>query len=116
MSMLESPVNGYVVEARKLILAIMPDAREKFQELLNENDDFELSDFIQENLMPGMPVPTSVYTLSDEDTAGKDMELGETYVIFDEDVLYELVVKSSTELLQTQIGEVPKEQNWIVYG
>lgn len=116
MSMKEDAVRGYVIEVSKLILAVMPQHQKRFKELLTEGCDGDIADFLNKHSKPGLPTPVSVYTVTDEDTPGDEMQSGETYAIYDLTDLYELLPKSELHNLQTQIGEIPRKQEWIVFG
>ena len=116
MSNREWPVSGYVVPLIEIGGLLKKSAKNQFQEIYSviENDDDAAINWIQNNLEKGIPIP-DFFKLTDEDTPGDEMDLGEWYAVWDLNQLYE--TKETTGLQQIKAAGIePIKQNWSIYG
>lgn len=119
MSMQSYPCHGYVMNIKSL-LPLLPEASRKAAEKLVEDyDEDSLRGLLDEELPADLPRASQVFHLSDTDGLGyrADMEQGETYVMFDEDDLYEKREKPGLAALKKATdGKGPQHSSWSVYG
>lgn len=114
MSMREYPCSGYVVSASQFADRLPKDKLSKYLDALNDGDRETVEQILSECLSHQLP-PFTVFCPRDTDTVDEPMEVGMTYVIFDEDDLY---IKSPTPALVNlqAVGLQPQFCQWCVWG
>lgn len=113
MSSQEHPCSGYVIEVSALRSLLPENLLPAFDLLDNDDDVFE---FLNDNLPNELPHPSSVFTLSQEDSSD-DLEIGVQYAYFDESDLYELVPSPAHLALAYKINKlITARASWSTFS
>lgn len=118
MSNQENPNSGYVVPAKQIATVFRPgsEQRAKFEQFIEEDNELGLRDWLWAgNWSSYLPHVVDVYIPRDTDTVEEPMKVGEMYIVFDEEELFEKTPSEKMTRLQSYAIE-PEKRNWSVWG
>jgi hypothetical protein len=114
MSMREYPNSGYLLPIKEVAhLLKTKEQIELLEKLIADENDVELEKLISQiELLP----PCDIWTPCDTDTVDEEeIKTGETYLVFDQDALYEMTPKNC--LIEMQKRNVkPIKSSWSIWG
>jgi len=112
----EWPNSGYTISVPKLRKLLSTEKAEEVDQILDDFDRDELLELFQDELgAMGLPKPCYMLFMDDESTVGEELERGEWYAVYDDDVLFTKTHTPEYDKLKRK-GIEPVFANWSEWG